>query len=422
MPAVEAVQLSSRLVSRRLAAAIAWRYLTGGTGGLSVVSAAAVIGLALSVAVLVIVLSVVNGFERELRERILGVSAHATIYFQRPQTVALKTLETLREVEGIRGVSPVVEEAVLVNHGRKVMGALVTGIDTASYGAVSDLFQYLSVNDAHLAPGDFEVWLGSRLARQLGVSVGDSVALVVPQPTVSPAGLLPRQRSFRVTALVDTHSELDARGVFVNIQDASRLFRMGNRVSGYQLRLEDLFDSDPAYLAAVEAFPPDTVLVRPWQRVQGNLYQAIVTQKLTMFVLLSFLVGVAAFNLVSGLMMVVDQKRGDIAILRSMGSGTANVLWIFLILGLCLGGVGLLGGLLAGALLTRTLPDLVSALASGSGRDLMSQYFIGYLPVDIRADDILTIAVVTLILLVAASLYPAWRATRLRPVAVLAHE
>jgi lipoprotein-releasing system permease protein len=401
---------------------IGWRYLTGAASMLSAVSIAAVVGLALSVAVLIIVLSVINGFERELRERLLGVTAHATVWLKKPAPLSAMRESILLEGTGITGVAPVIEEAALASSGDKVTGVLVTGIDPERHPTVSDLHRYLEPVQGTLRPGEFDVWLGQRLARKLGVGVGDAVTLVLPTPVVSPVGLLPRQRRFTVSALVNTQSEMDGRGAFIHLADAGRLFRIGSRTSGYQVRLDDVFATDHVWPAAELAFGDEVASVRPWSRVQGNLYQAIVTQKITMFVLLSFLVAVAAFNLVSGLMMVADQKRADVAILRSMGSSTAVVMRLFLIVGLLLGFAGLLTGVVAGVLLTLVLPDALMLLSGLSGRDLMSQYFIGYLPVDIRAGDIGLIVGISLLLVLMAALFPAWKATRQKPVAILAHE
>lgn len=405
-----------------MAGFIAWRYLTGAASMLSTVSVAAVMGLALSVAVLITVLSVINGFERELRERLLAVTAHATVWLAKPARPDAESERLLAAAEGIDGIAPVIEEAALASGPDKVSGVLVTGIDPSRHGQVSAVMQFLQPAQAELPAGEFRVWLGQRLARQLEVAVGDSITLVLPAPVVTPVGLLPRQRRFVVSGVVNTQSEMDGRMAFIHIADAGRLFRMGDRVGGYQLRLDDVFATDRAWLAAEMAFGDRVASVRPWTRVHGNLYQAIVTQKVTMFVLLSFLVAVAAFNLVSGLVMVVDQKRADVAILRSMGSATGLVLRLFLSVGLLLGLTGLALGLVAGVAITLALPEALALVSSWSGRELMSQYFIGYLPVDIRGFDITVILGVSLVLVVLAALFPAWKASRQSPVEVLAHE
>ena len=408
--------------ARNLGPAIAWRYVAGAASGLSAVSIAAVFGLALSVAVLIVVLSVVNGFERELRERVLGVLAHATIYFPQPSRPDRRAESRLVGTGGITALSPIVEEAALASNGVKVAGVLVTGIEPERHRSVSDLERYVLPTGAILEPGLFQAWLGQRLAGQLGVQVGDQVTLVLPIPTVSPVGLLPRQRSFTISGLINTQSEMDARGVFIHIDDARRLFRLGEQIAGYQLRIADLFATDELYLASATAFGEREMQVRPWTRVHGNLYQAIVTQKVTMFVLLSFLVAVAAFNLVSGLVMVAEQKRVDVAILRSLGSTTRTVLTIFLSLGLLLGGTGLCLGLLTGVGISHVLPGLLTFVSSWSGRELMGQYFISYLPIDVRQVDLIVITIISGVLILLATLYPAWKATRQRPVEILAHE
>jgi lipoprotein-releasing system permease protein len=225
-----------------------------------------------------------------------------------------------------------------------------------------------------------------------------------------------------VTGLLRSQSEIDARAVYLHIDDAQKLFRLGGQLHGYQLRLDDLFAADQVSASAVARLGGERVNARSWMRTHGNLYRAIGVQKSTMFVLLSFLVAVAAFNLVSTLVMVVNQRSGDVAILRTLGSGTGTIVAAFVLLGMFLGTAGILVGALLGAAIASGLPDLYAWITGALELDLMNQYFVSYLPVQVRAGDLTGILLTSLGLCVVSTFYPAWRAATLSPSQVLAHE
>jgi lipoprotein-releasing system permease protein len=248
------------------------------------------------------------------------------------------------------------------------------------------------------------------------------VSLVLPSATVTPAGLFPRQKRFVVKGIIRSNSELDARAAYIHLDDARRLFRLGKRVHGYQLRLEDLFSAAQIAAVGMDTLGRDRVFARTWMRSHGNLYRAIGVQKTTMFVLLSFLVAVAAFNLVSTLVMVVDQRSGDVAIMRTLGSDTGTVVGAFVLLGATLGLVGIGLGLLVGSAIALLLPALYNWITISFGLDLMNQYFVSYLPVQIHLADLMGISITALVLCILSTLYPALRAAALRPSEVLAHE
>ena len=268
----------------------------------------------------------------------------------------------------------------------------------------------------------FAIVLGQGLAQKLDVTVHDEVTVVMATGSITPAGLVPRQRRFTVTGIVDSQSQLDAQFAYVALGVGQKLFRTGDTVHGIHLRVEDLFNTAEAEasLYAMELTPG--MRVSNWQRNFGNTYQAIAVQKVTMFVLLSFLVAVAAFNLVSGLTMIVEQRSQDIAILRTMGASQGTLLACFGLLGLLLAVVGVSIGLLIGALVAIGLPGFYELINTNFELDLMSQYFISYLPVDVRASDLARIAGASLLLAAAAIIAPAVRAARAEPSTVLAHE
>ena len=371
-----------------------------------------------------VVLSVVNGFERELRERILGVLPHiAAESYAGLSAADVQGLLDAAPHDGLAALAPYVSGTVLLVAGDVIQGALVTGVDSQRYGAVTDIPLYTRAKTLQtLDETRYGIILGAKLAKQLDLATGDQVLVVLPVGAVTPAGAIPRQRRFTVVDTFDSNSLLDGQQALISLQSAQKLFRIGAQVHGVQGRLTDLFETEPARMALYRELGEDKVRVRSWMTTQGNLYQAIAVQKLTMFILLSFLVAVAAFNLVSGLMMIVEQRKSDVAILRTLGSGSAAVLWLFCTLGVLLSLSGILLGLGVGSALALALPNIYSGVSNAFGLNLMSQYFIGYLPVDVRFADLLQVGVAALVLTLFATLYPAWRAGRLLPSQVLAHE
>jgi len=266
------------------------------------------------------------------------------------------------------------------------------------------------------------VLLGRGVASRLGVAVGDVVTVVLPDASVSLIGLIPRQKKVKVVGIVDTQSELDQRSVYLNLHDAARLFRLGRSVEGLNVRLHDLFEAANVGAAAVAALGPDVVYVTTWMRVHGNLYRAIEFQRAMMFLLLSLLVGVAAFNLVSALIMVVNQRQSDVAVLRTLGASTGTIVASFLVLGAAIGCVGVGLGILLGSVGSFLVQDGYRWVEATFDLHLMSQYFISYLPAEVRVADLTTVAAVALLLSLGSTLYPAYRAARLNPADVLKHE
>lgn len=390
------------------------RYLSGRNSNLGTVGNLAFWGLVISVVVLVVVLSVVNGFERELRLRVLNLLPQLTVDFN----TELPAKEMWQSIEGLKGIAPKVSGNVLLVNKRQIRGASVTGIDQ-QYADVSDILSYIERSEALWAER-YGIVLGSGLADSLDVGVGDSVRLIVPIGSAGVAGMIPRQRSLLVTGILQSDSLLDAQTALINLDLAQRLFRL-RQPQGYHARLQDLFDVSTPSRQIYSQFA-DGVRISSWYERYGNLYQAIAVQKLTMFILLLFLVGVAAFNLVSGLIMIIEQRRSDVAILRTMGFRSRDVMLQFLTLGTALSAAGITLGLLLGTLLSLLLPAAFTWLDSLGEGALMSQYFIGYLPVEVLLDDLLTIAGIALVLAFIATIFPAWRATQLLPSEVLNHE
>ena len=268
----------------------------------------------------------------------------------------------------------------------------------------------------------YGIVLGKSLANKLGVSIGDKLMLVLAAGNVSPVGIVPRQRRFTVLATIDSQSQLDSQFAYVNLATAQKLRRIGDKIDGVHIRVSDLFDTRRTEEAVYQLQLSNLPRVSNWKRNFGNLYQAIAVQKVTMFVLLSFLVGVAAFNLVSGLMMIVEQRDADIAILRTMGASSKTLIAIFVLVGLFLSAIGVLLGLVSGVAIALGLPKLYSIITTSFELDLMTQYFISYLPVEVLVTDLYFVGACALLLATFAVIPPALRAAQAQPSKVLAHE
>lgn len=412
---------------------MALRFALSPLGSLSYVSKLAFIGLIVSTAVLLLVVSVVNGFDRELRDRVLAVNPHFTA--SAPTGISYKIGDqAVLAANGIASMAAVVQSTVIIGAGETLATASLVGVNPEQYAAVSDVGQFLlshTRDSAKQSPHrptlqplqqqEFGIIVGSTLAQRLGVKVGERVIVMLAVPKISIVGATPRQKRFTVVDIFNSGSQLDNQGVFINMANAQQLLQLGTRTNGLHGRLTELFQFSAArnYLAAELS---SQVAVRSWMRTYGNLYQAIAVQKTTLFALFALLIGVAAFNLISSLMMMVEHHRSDIAILRSMGATARQILGLFCILGLLLGLGGIALGLSAGAAIAWGLEALFPFLQASLGTDLMAQYFISYLPVEVRLIDSLSIFIAALSLCFLASLYPAWRAAKLLPSRVLAYE
>lgn len=406
-----------------LAVNIGLRYANSRRSFISFISIVAITGLVLSVAVLVLVTSVMNGFERELKERVLGVLPHLIVRGREPLSDWTKRAAILARLPGVAGVAPMITGTGLLVANGHSKGVAFNGIDPEREPSVSDLARYVSGGRLDLlSDGSFSVLLGRGVATRLGVAVGDAVTVVLPDASVSLVGLIPRQKKVNVVGIVDTQSELDQRSVYLNIHDAARLFRFGTNVEGLNVRLLDLFDASNVGTQAVDALGPDLVYMTTWMRIHGNLYRAIEFQRAMMFLLLSLLVGVAAFNLVSALIMVVNQRRGDVAVLRTLGASTRTIVVSFLVLGAAIGCIGVGLGILLGSVGSFLVQDGYRWVEATFDLHLMSQYFISYLPAEVRLADLTLVAAVALLLSLCSTLYPAYRAARLNPAEVLKHE
>ena len=393
---------------------------------ISFITLISMLGFALGVAALITVLSVMNGFERELRAHILGMASHATI---RPLTGALSDWElpaaTAAEHPGVVGVAPFVQGQVMLNHAGAVRGVAIHGVLPPREAQVSEIGQYLvegSLED--LQEGQYGMLLGRGLARALGATVGSKVAVIAPQATASPAGILPRMRRFTVIGIFEVnHYQYDTGVAVVHLEDAARLFRLAPGVSGLRIKVEDIQEA-PRLSREIAASLHGAYWVSDWTRHHRNFFRALETERMVMFVILSLIVAVAAFNIVSTLIMVVTDKHSDIAVLRTLGATPRTVMRIFVVQGTVIGVVGTLAGVLGGIALAVNVETIVPAIERFFETKFLSEevYYIAEVPSELRRENVWLIALVAAVMSVVATLYPAWRASRVQPAEALRHE
>jgi lipoprotein-releasing system permease protein len=407
---------------------LGFRYLRASPhrGFVSLIAGIAIVGLALGVAVLIVVLSVMNGFEEVLRTRILGLTAHATISGIEGRIPNWRAdMAKLQGFPGISGEAPYIEEQGLMTHGDKASGVQLRGIDPQAEAHVVDLTPHLlSGRLADLTPGSYRVILGKALAEQLGVKVGDRVVLIVALGDVTPLGVLPRMRAFEVAGILSVGMyEYDRRIAITAIQDAAKLLRMGDDVSGIRLSLTDMYAAPRLARAAAIAIGGG-VEIQDWTNEHVNFFRSITITKRILFVMLSLMVVVAAFNVVSTMVMVVKDKRRDIAILRTFGSSPRSILSVFIVQGSLIGLLGILCGVALGVLIAVNLQQLVHGLESIVGFKFLDArvYFMSDLPAHVRLTDVLRICGFAFVLACISTVYPAVRAARLLPAESLRND
>jgi len=412
----------------RTAAWIGLRYLRARRDNRFVgfISAIAMTGIALGVAALIAVLSVMNGFERDLGRRILDVVAHATLegdggVLADWRGIAHRTVGS----PGVVAVAPFVEGRGMLVAGERSAAVDLRAVLPEAERRVSALERHLSGRGFHeLEPGRWRILLGRGLAEKLGVAAGDGVLVVISQGNVTPAGVLPRMRRFTVAGFIDAGMyEFDQGLAILHLDDARRLYRLGDAVTGLRYSFDDPASAGQRIRDIAESIP-GRLYISDWSRRQGNFFRSIQVTKSIMFFVLLLVVAVAAFNIISTLVMVVKEKRADIAILRTLGSSPREMLTVFVTQGSIIGVVGTLAGVALGLLLAVNVTSVVSGFERLMGITLVDPrvYFISELPAEIRTGDVLLIAGVALALGVLATLYPAWRAANTQPAEALRHE
>lgn len=396
------------------------------TGFVSFIAMISMIGIALGVAALIVVLSVMNGFGKELRERTLGMTAHATISGHDGY------LSNWRMIQGqIQGQPNLIDSApytqteAMLTNSRRVSGAIIRGILPFEEPKVSDVAKNMvSGQLVDLKPGEFGIILGRELANALGVYEGEKITVITPQASITPVGVLPRLRRFTVVGIFEAGMhQFDRTLALMHMDDAQKLFGLDTRINGLRLKLDDMFNARMVTYQLEQLIGED-YWVRDWTRMHSNLFKALKTEKVVMFIILLLIVAVAAFNIISTLVMTVKDKQSDIAILRTIGMTPGSVMVIFIIQGMFIGLIGTLLGVAIGVPVALNVNDIVSAIEQLFNTKFLPAdvYYITEISSDLRISEVFTYSISAFMLSVMATIYPAWRAAKVQPADALRYE
>ena len=393
---------------------------------ISFISLISMLGIALGVMALIVVLSVMNGFEKELRERILGMVSHITVTSFDNRLDDWKALkDQLISHPSIIGIAPYVEAEAMLSNMSSVSGTIVRGIEPESENGVSEIYRHMTFGQlSDLKSGEYGIILGTGLADSLDVVPGDRVTMVTPQSTASPIGYLPRLRRFLVVGLFEIGVyEYDRSTAIIHVDDASRLFRLDGGVSGLRLKIDNMDDA-PFVRGELRDQIGLEYWVSDWTLRHSNYFKAVQTEKTVMFIILSLIIAVAAFNIVSTLVMVVTDKQADIAILRTIGVSPMSIMWIFMIQGTLIGAIGTIFGVGSGVLVASYIDVIIPAMEQFFQTQFLPTgvYPITDLPSDMRQSDVIKISILSFVVSVLATLYPALSASRTRPAEALSYE
>ena len=393
---------------------------------ISFISLISMLGIGLGVAALIVVLSVMNGFQTELRSRILGVVSHVQISGANGEMGGWELVAAQAERQpGVLAAAPFVQAQGMLSFGQSVRGTMVRGILPDYEEKVAAFRAHMKEGELDsLVPDAFNVVLGSDLARQLGVFTGDKVTLIAPQGVVTPAGVVPRLKTFTVSGIFEVGMfEYDSGLALIRMEDAQRLYRMEDRVSGVRLKLDDLFKA-PATARRLAMVLDVPAYISDWTRSHANFFRAVQIEKNMMFIILSLIVAVAAFNIVSTLVMAVTDKQADIAILRTLGASPGSIMAIFMVQGALIGVIGLLLGVAGGVALALNIDVVVPFIERLLGTQILAKevYYISNLPSELQWSDVSTITVLSFVVSLVATLYPSWRASRVNPAEALRYE
>lgn len=389
---------------------------------ISFISLTSILGLTLGVAVLIVVLSVMNGFDRELQNRILGMVSHANIWEQGGVKDWRKVVEIARKSPDVIAAAPFVQLQGMLSQRGAVTGVFVSGIDPDYEGKVSILPEHMLAGQVEaLQPGTFNLVIGQGISRKLGLALGDKVTLVLPEATVSPAGVLPRFKRFTVTGIFRVGAEIDDLMAYTSLADAQKIAKSRDTVQGVRLKVTDLLRAEQIADGVINSLDGE-FYATDWTRTYGNLFQAVKLEKTMMALLLMLIVAVAAFNIVSSLVMVVTDKKADIAILRTLGASPRTIMGIFMVQGTFIGLVGTIVGTVLGVVIALNITDFAHWLEEVLHQQLFKQYFVNYLPSELRIEHVIAVVASAFLMSFFATIYPAMRASKVQPAEALRYE
>lgn len=395
---------------------------------ISFISMTSMVGIALGVAALIVVLSVMNGFQQELRTRILGVASHMQITGPDNQLADWQFIAgRLKDEPHVQAAAPYIMAQGMLSYGQAVQGAIVRGVLPADEDQVAEIGAHMRAGQlADLRAGEFGIVLGAELAHALGVLIGDKVVLLAPQGQFTPTGIIPRIKQFRVVGLFQIGMyEYDAGLALIHMDDAAVLYRMGDKVSGLRLKLDDLFRA-PALTHQLSARLGDfgRYYVSDWTQQHANFFRAVQMEKRVMFIILTLIVAVAAFNIVSTLVMAVTDKRADIAIMRTFGASPRSIMQIFIVQGALIGAIGTIVGAVIGIIVAQNIDVIVPAIERLFNIQFLAKdvYYISDLPSQLLWSDVSMIIVLSFVLSLLATLYPSWKAAKMNPAEALRYE
>ncbi len=384
------------------------------------------LGMGLGVMALIVVLSVMNGFQKEIRARMLGASPHLEVVADggRLENWSL-TLNTISHHPQILAAAPYVVGQGMLSFGQSVQGVMVRGIDPLLETAITDLSNKIKAGSlTELRSTEFGIVLGSDLARALGVRMGEKVMLITPQGSITPAGMMPRLKQFRVVGIFEIGmAPYDNSLALININDAQKLFQLGDAVTGISTKLRDI-DLAPKVATELQNQLPGGLYANDWTHQNSNYFKAVQMEKKMMFIILSLIVAVAAFNIVSTLVMAVTDKQADIAILRTLGATPRSIMKIFIVQGVVIGLIGTLAGTLSGVLLALNINTVVPFIEHLFGVQFLAKdvYYISELPSDLRLHEVLIVSGLSFLISLLATLYPSYRASKTQPAEALRYE
>jgi lipoprotein-releasing system permease protein len=398
---------------------------------ISFISLTSMIGIGLGVAALIVVLSVMNGFQKELRTRILGVASHLEITGNNNQLSDWQNIAaSSAKQQHVLASAPYITAQGMLSYGSGVQGAIIRGVLPAAEDKVADLGKHMKAGSLQdLRPGEFGIILGTDLAFALGAQIGDKVVVLAPQGQFTPTGVVPRLKQFTLVGLFQIGMyEYDAGLALINIDDAAKLYRMGDKVSGVRLKLDDLFDA-PAISAAMseqlnQSPNQSSYYVTDWTQQHANFFRAVQMEKRVMFIILTLIVAVAAFNIVSTLVMAVTDKRADIAIMRTFGASPSSIMVIFMIQGALIGVIGTVVGAIFGVLIALNISTIIPFIEGLFHVQFLAKdvYYISDLPSDLIWSDVSTIVILSFVLSLLATIYPSWKASKINPAEALRYE